>query len=372
MMDAPKPEGQDDKGPSASSGLGYGAGRAQSRAPGLGALLAVARELPMLPVIIVFGIVLSFTVDGFMSVPNIQNILRQISVILIAATGETLVILIGGIDLSVGATIGLASVSGAYAMHATHSAPLGVLTCLAVGVVVGGINGLGIARIGIQPFIMTFAMLLTARATAFLETGGRSVGALPKTVLVAGRLNLATVPLVFIMGVLVAAVGGLVLSYTAFGQKVYLTGSNPRAAAFSGVEVRRLTFFVYLISGTLAGFAAFVFMMRLGAATPNAGDPLLLQIVGSVLLGGNAMTGGEGGMLRSVSGALLIAMLIKSMEILGAQFWDQLIVVGALVALGSALGAWLSRRRTSESKGRADASARRDAATPGALGGTNM
>jgi ribose/xylose/arabinose/galactoside ABC-type transport system permease subunit len=95
-------------------------------------------------------------------------------------------------------------------------------------------------------------------------------------------------------------------------------------------------------------------MMRLGAATPNAGDPLLLQIIGGVLLGGNAMTGGEGGMLRTITGALLIAMLIKSMEILGAQFWDQLIVVGALVALGSALGAWLSRRRTSETKGRTD------------------
>lgn len=332
-------------------------GRARASVPGPRALLGVARELPMLPVILVFGVVLSLTVDGFMSVPNIQNILRQISVILIAATGETLVILIGGIDLSVGATIGVASVTGAYVMHDTHSALLGVLSCLAVGVVVGGINGLGIARVGIQPFIMTFAMLLTARASAFLETGGRSVGALPKSVLVAGRFNLLSVPLVFVMGVLIAAVGGLVLSYTVFGQKIYLTGSNPRAAAFSGVDVKRLKFFVYLISGTLCGFAAFVFMMRLGAATPNAGDPLLLQIIGSVLLGGNAMTGGEGGMLRTITGALLIAMLIKSMEILGAQFWDQLIVVGALVALGSALGAWLSRQRTSESKGRADAPA---------------
>jgi ribose/xylose/arabinose/galactoside ABC-type transport system permease subunit len=266
-----------------------------------------------------------------------------------------LVILIGGIDLSVGATIGLASVTGAYVMHVTTSTSLGILTCVVVGVGVGAINGLGIARVGIQPFIMTFAMLLTARASAFLVTGGRSVGALPKNLLVAGRLNIAQVPFVFVIGLFVAVVGGLILSYTVFGQKIYLTGSNARAAAFSGVDVKRVKFFVYLISGTLGGFAAFVFMMRLGAATPNAGDPLLLQIIGSVLLGGNAMTGGEGGLLRSVTGALLIAMLVKSMEIIGAQFWDQLIVVGALVALGSALGAWLSRQRTSESKGRAEA-----------------
>ena len=165
------------------------------------------------------------------------------------------------------------------------------MTCIAVGVGVGAINGFGIARIGIQPFIMTFAMLLTVRASAFLVTGGRSVGALPKNLLVAGRLNVAELPLVFIIGIVIAVIGGLILSYTKFGQEIYLTGSNVRAAAFSGVNVKRLIFFVYLITGTLAGFAAFVFMMRLGAATPNAGDPLLLQIIGSVLVGGNAMTG---------------------------------------------------------------------------------
>jgi ribose/xylose/arabinose/galactoside ABC-type transport system permease subunit len=330
--------------------------------PGLGLLLAAIRELPMLPVILVCGIAFSLTIDGFMSVPNVQNILRQISVILIAATGETLVILIGGIDLSVGATIGLASVSGAYVMHFTGSTAIGILACLTVGGAVGLFNAIGIASVGIQPFIMTFGMLLTARAAAFLETGGRSVGALPKIVLLGGRLNIVGVPLVFVMGLFVAALGGLVLSYTAFGQKVYLTGSNPRAAAFSGINVKRLTFYVYLASGALGGLAAFAFMMRLGAATPNAGDPLLLQIVGAVLLGGNALTGGEGGMLRSVTGALLIAMLVKSMEIMGAQFWDQLIVVGSLVALGSALGAWLSRHRSSDSRSRIEAPSGSEAA----------
>ena len=89
-------------------------------------------------------------------------------------------------------------------------------------------------------------------------------------------------------------------------------------------------------------------MMRLGAATPTAGDQLLLQIIGSVVLGGTSLTGGEGGIVRSCSGAVLVAIIIKSLEILGAQFWDQMIVIGVLVALGSALGAWLSRLRTRE------------------------
>ena len=335
VIQASRPDDPDDAG---SPGLG-----------GLAWLAGGSRRLPMLPVIIVAGLVLSLTIDGFTSVSNVQNILRQLSVILVAVAGETLVILIGGIDLSIGATIGLASVCGAYTMHATGSVLLGLDVCVAVGAVVGAINGIGVARVGVQPFIMTFGTLLTARALAFLLTGGRSIGRLPKAMLESGRLNVAHLPLVFLIGIAVAAVVGFVLSRSVFGQKIYLIGSNARAATFSGIDVPRITFLVYLISGALAGLAAFVLMMRLGAATPTAGDPLLLQIIGAVVLGGTSLSGGDGGIVRSVTGAVLIAMLIKSLEILGAQFWDQMIVIGCLTALGSALGAWLSRRRVSES-----------------------
>ena len=323
---------------------------ARPRALGLGLLMNIVRDVPMLPIIVVVSIVLSFTIDGFMSVGNLQNIMRQLSVILIAVTGQTLVLLIGGIDLSMGATIGLASVCGAFMMHSTDSSLLGLLACLATGSAIGALNGFGVARGGLQPFIMTFSMMLTVRAVAFLLTGGFSVGKLPKALLQTGRMNIAGLPLVFVLGLAVALFVGLVLSRTVFGEKIYLTGSNPRAAAFSGIDVQRLKFQVYLIAGAAAGAAAFVFMMRLGAATPTAGDQLLLQIIGSVVLGGTSLTGGEGGIVRSCSGAVLVAIIIKSLEILGAQFWDQMIVIGVLVALGSALGAWLSRLRTRESK----------------------
>jgi ribose transport system permease protein len=323
---------------------------ARPRAPGLGLFMNIVRDVPMLPIIVVVSIVLSFTIDGFLSVGNLQNIMRQLSVILIAVTGQTLVLLIGGIDLSMGATIGLASVCGAFMMHSTDSSLLGLLACLATGSAIGALNGFGVARGGLQPFIMTFSMMLTVRAVAFLLTGGFSVGKLPKALLQTGRMNIAGLPLVFVLGLAVALFVGLVLSRTVFGEKIYLTGSNPRAAAFSGIDVQRLKFQVYLIAGAAAGAAAFVFMMRLGAATPTAGDQLLLQIIGSVVLGGTSLTGGEGGIVRSCSGAVLVAIIIKSLEILGAQFWDQMIVIGVLVALGSALGAWLSRLRTRESK----------------------
>ena len=222
-----------------------------ARAPGFGPLLAVFRELPMLPVILVALAALSVTVDGFLSVGNMQNIARQLSVILIAVTAETLVLLIGGIDLSIGAIIGLASVCGAMTMQVTASSLLGLLACLATGAVFGAINGAGIARGGIQPFIMTFGVMLTARALGFLLTGGRSIGRLPRVLLEIGRTSVAGLPLVFVFGLVVALAGSLVLRRTLFGQKIYLTGSNPRAAAFSGIKIDVVKFQIYLISGIL-------------------------------------------------------------------------------------------------------------------------
>lgn len=327
-----------------------GAGRRPSwDLPGLALLLRVFRGAPMLPVVVVALAALSLSIDGFVSVSNLQNILRQLSVVLIAATGETLVLLIGGIDLSIGATVGLASVCGAFVMRDTGSIALGLLACLATGAMIGGINGIGISRGRLQPFIMTFGMMLTARAVAFLLTGGFSVGRLPREVLRAGLMNWAGIPVIFIIGLCVALVIEFVLRRTGFGQKIYLMGSNPRAAAFSGIAVDAMKFRVYLMAGLLAGFAAFVLMMRLGAALPTAGDQLLLQVIGAVVLGGTPLAGGEGGIVRSIFGALLVGIISKGLDFVGAQFWDQMIVIGTLTALGSALGAWLARRRTRES-----------------------
>jgi ribose transport system permease protein len=302
----------------------------------------------MLPVILVGFLVFSLTIDGFASVSNFQNIMRQLSVILAAVSGETLVLIIGGIDLSVGATIGLSTVCGAYAMHATGSASLGLLACIGVGLAIGTLNGLGISRAKLQPFIMTFGMMLTARAVALLLTGGRSMGTLPAILLISGRMTILWIPLVFLIGLAVACAVGILLQKTMFGQTLYLTGSNKVAARYSGVDISEIEFKVYLIAGALAGGAGFLFMTRLGAAVPTAGDPLLLQIIGAAVLGGNSLSGGEGGILRSITGCVLIAMLNNVLELVGAQFWDQMIVVGVLVALGSALGSWLGRRRGHE------------------------
>jgi len=217
--------------------------------------------------------------------------------------------------------------------------------CVGVGALVGCVNGVGIARLKVQPFIMTFGAMLVVRALAMLFTGGQSMGRLPPSLLYYGRLNVLGVPLVFIIGLMLAGLVGYMLRNTIFGQNIYLFGSNPLAAKYSGIDVRKLEFRVYVVAGMLGGLAAFLFMMRLGAATPTAGDPLLLQVIGAAVLGGTLLTGGEGGITRSIIGCILIAVLNNWLEIIGAQFWDQMIVIGVLIAVGSAFGTWLSKRR---------------------------
>ena len=239
-------------------------------------------NLPMLPVILAAGLILSGVVHGFMTVGNLQNIMRQLAVILVAVSGETLVLLIGGIDLSVGATIGLASVCGALSMHYTNSALLGLMVCIGVGAGIGGLNGVGIAAVGLQPFIVTFGTMLTVRAVGFLLTQGRSVGKLPKILLQTGRMRIAGLPLVFIIGISTAILVGLVLKSTCRGEDLSDRLKSARGG-ITGRQYSKIKFRIYLTSGALAGLAAFVFMMRLGAATPTAGDQLLLQIIGAVV-----------------------------------------------------------------------------------------
>jgi len=315
---------------------------------GLGRFRDLVREAPMLPAVLLGAALLAFSVDGFATAANGQIIMRQLAVLIIAASGETLVLLIAGIDLSVGSVIGLGSVLGTSVILATGSPWLGLLVCVGTGVVIGAFNGLTIAGLGVPPMILTLGTMLTVRATAFLVTRGRSIGGLPPDVLVFGRANWLGIPTVFVIAGGAALVVAFILNRTVFGQSIFLVGSNERAAAFSGIAVRRVKFLVYLIGGALSGFASFVFLLRIGAAMPTAGDPLLLLVIGAVVVGGTSLVGGEGGVLRTATGAALIMMIVNGLSLIGASYYIQDVISGVVIVVGSALGVWLVRTRTGE------------------------
>ncbi len=299
----------------------------------------------MLPVLVVACIAFYFTVDDFASASNIATMERFLAPLLVAAIGATFVFLVGEIDLSVGSVVSLSSVAAALVMRDSGSLWAGMLTGVAVGLGAGVINGAAVAVLRFPSFIHTLAMLLVVRAIGLLLTGGHSVGRLPISVLLFGKMSTLGFPNVLWIAAAVWIVFALLLRETVFGRELILTGANRRAARFNVVDVRQTVFWAFTISGTLAGLAGVIVVLRLGSGGPIVGDNLLLTTIAAIVLGGTSIQGGEGGLVRTLTGAAVIVLLDKGLNLLGLSFYDQAIVVGAVVIVGSIGGKYLARPR---------------------------
>jgi ribose/xylose/arabinose/galactoside ABC-type transport system permease subunit len=268
--------------------------------------------------------------------------------------GATLVFLIAGLDLSVGSTVAASAVAAAIVMQNTSSILIGLLGGLSAGLLVGVINGALIGYAGLVPFVLTLGTLLVVRAVAYLAAAaqvgqGGTAGAvpLPPEVTAFGRGLTFGLPNLFYVALLTAAAVAILLGATRFGRQIRLIGQNAKAAAFNGVDVPRVTFTVYALAGLLSGLAGCMLALRLGAASPAAGDALLLQVITAVIIGGTSLVGGHGGAIRTVFGAFVIVAIDRGLTLLGFQFWDQLIVLGVVILFGTLITRpWSARRRT--------------------------
>jgi ribose/xylose/arabinose/galactoside ABC-type transport system permease subunit len=281
----------------------------------------------------------------FASSGNIEAMLGANAVVLIAAVGMTVVFLAGGIDLSISTVISCSAVSSGLVMAATGSVGLGVAAALAVGLGFGALNGVLIGYFHLTPFITTMATQLIARGLAFVLSAGIAVKGTPYAMLEFGFVTWAGVPAVTVIGLIVVALAGLAMAQTTWGRQVMLVGSNPEAARFSGVDVRRVVFSTYLVSGALGGAAGFISIANLGNAIPGVGDTLLLIIIGAVVLGGTGMGGGEGSVTRTLLGVGILAILTNGLNLLGIPFYDQLIIQGVLIFVGTWMASRFGHRR---------------------------
>lgn len=317
----------------------------------LGGLRRVVLTVPVLPLTIIVFIVLTVVAPGFGTWPNMQNLLSSMSVLAIAAIGATLVFLVGGIDLSVGSVVALSSVVGAIVSKDSGSVGLGLLAALGVGLVVGLVNGICIGYLGLQPFVLTLGILLSARAVAYMAAaaaaggGGTaaSVGQLPPSAFAFGQSTLAAVPVVFWIALVLVVVFSIWLAKTLRGRRFFLVGSNERAATFNGMSVAATKCLAYSVAGTLAGLGGWVLMTRLGSGNATAGDALLLQVIAATVIGGTSMQGGFGGVWRTLVGVLLISGLTIALGLLGLASWTQNIILGCVVVFGSGAAAYLNR-----------------------------
>lgn len=276
-------------------------------------------------------IVLSLASPAFMKFSNIVNIVRQVSINGILAVGETFVILLGGIDLSVGSGVALSGVLAAglqeQGVIAVFLIPILVL-CFA-----GFVNGMVITRFKVPAFVITLGMMTILRGVTFLLTGGKSIYNLPKWFKVVGQGDVAGVPVPIIVLVLVILVAYIVLQHTRFGRYVYAIGGNEEGARLSGVRTKTITLWSYVICGGCAGLAGVVLASRLNAGEPVAGTGYELDAIAAVVIGGTSLAGGQGSVIGTLIGALVIGVINNGLNLLNVHSYWQLVAKGIIIVL---------------------------------------
>jgi ribose transport system permease protein len=289
-------------------------------------------------------VIMSIVSDRFFTAGNIYNIIAQSAVVGIAAVGGTLIIITGGIDLSVGSSLGISGIFAAIAMQATHNALIGVLVAIIVAVLVGMFNGFSVAVLKLAPFIVTLAVLGMARGLTLQVSQGQSLYNLPTGFTALGGGTIAGVPISAVVTILVFILGHLVLTKTTFGHRVFAVGGNREAARLAGINVNRVTFSVYVIAGVCVGIASIILVGRLGSATPTGGTGAELQVIAAVVIGGTSLFGGKGSMFGTLVGVLLIGVINNGLTLLNVSPFLVQFMQGALIFIAVMLDAFNTRR----------------------------
>jgi ribose transport system permease protein len=294
-------------------------------------------------------LVFSFVSESFFTVGNAMTVALQVTSIAYLGIGATCVIITGGIDLSVGAILALSGVVAALAVKAGVPVALGMLAGILVGVLCGAINGLCVTLLKLPPFIATLGMMLLARGVALQITDARAIGGLGESFAELGNGSLLRIVRavedgfpdvvfpgipypVLLMAVLAIAVAVL-LNRTTLGRHIYAVGSNAEAARLSGVNVRGVTLFAYVLSGGLAGLTGCVLMSRLVTAQPSEGLMYELDAIAAAVIGGTSLTGGVGTISGTVIGAFVIGILRNGLNMGGVSAFIQQIIIGLVILL---------------------------------------
>jgi ribose transport system permease protein len=314
--------------------------------------------------LVVLGAYLSIASPHFLRASNLVNITRQSSITAILAVGQTLVILTSGIDLSVGAIAALSSSVAAVLMTQRFSLlglqlgpasfAAGLLAALAVGALAGALNGFIITRGRIPDFIATLGTLTIFQGVALIITGGLPVpshmtatelkGYLPKQMIWMGAGDLGGIPVVGLIALVVVVFGWLLLRYTVLGRTVYAVGGNREAARVAGINVERTKLAVYLLSGLIAALAGFVLAGRMNSANALMASEENLRSIASVVIGGSNLFGGEGGVIGSLIGAIIMGTLANGLNLLNVSAFWQRIVQGLVIILVVVFDQWRRRR----------------------------
>ncbi len=308
-------------------------------------LAGLVKKYAIIGILLLFIVLLAaLTAGKFLQAQNLINVIRQVSAIGIIAIGMTFVIIARGIDLSVGSILAVAAVVGSSLaqlptasnkMYAGLQLPaiIGILAGLAVGALLGLVNGSLVAGFHIAPFIATLGMMTAARGMALIYSGGRPLSTLDPAYNWVGQGDIGPIPVPIIIFALVAVVAHLMLTRTRFGRHVFAYGGNEQAARVSGINVSRINLGIFTLTGLLAGLAGVMLSARIGSGNPQLGTGIELDAITAAVIGGTSFTGGIGTVWGTIVGALIIGIINNGLDLLNVSPFMQQVVKGAIIVV---------------------------------------
>ena len=312
--------------------------RPARRSDGGSAAIEIIQDLGLLVVIAIGAIALGILSPVFFTRLNIENLLFSSTIIAVIAIGEAFVILVAGIDLSVGAVLALSSVLSVGLVNDFGFPPLvAAFVSLAAGALIGLINGLNVTLTKIPALIATLAMLTAVRGSAFIYSGGQNIAPVPDLYIRVQATRLAGVPVIILLTLALGVVAHFVLTRTRFGRSIYATGGNPLASRLAGIRTGRIIVLAYTISGVLAALGGLMITARLEAGAATAGQGLELTVISAVVIGGVSLFGGEGKIAGVLLGVLLLGLVQNAINLLSVPPNYDYVVSGIVIAAAATL-----------------------------------
>jgi ribose transport system permease protein len=292
----------------------------------------------MFLILLLIWVILSFLSPYFFTVNNLFEITLQSAVFALIAAGETFVIFSGGIDLSVGSVFAFSAIVGGLVFQETKSTLLCILVSILAGIAAGLMNGLFITQLKVPPFVATLGMMGIARGFALILCKGVPIYGLTEGYMWLGQGKIfGVIPVPTLIVALLFIIAFFVLKYTKFGRFTYAIGSNAEATRLSGVNINRVTLGIYMVSGMLAAVAGVIESARLATIQPAGGNGYELLAIGAVVIGGTSLFGGEGEIIATLIGALIVTTIRNGLNILGVYAFWQYVVNGLIIITAVAI-----------------------------------
>ncbi len=310
----------------------------------------IARKYATMFILVIFLIAMAFLSDRFFTFKNLTNVGRQISLNAILALGMTLVIISGGIDLSVGGVCALGCCVCAKILNSTGSSLLAIAVVLLIGLAVGAFNGFVVSKTGIAPFIVTLSTVSIIRGITLVMTNASPMPISNAAFKFIGQGTLLGIPFPIYITLILAVITAFVMNKTVFGRYVYAIGGNERSAVVAGIQVKKVKISVYMVSGFLAAFTAIIYTSRLSSGVPSLGNGFEMDAITAAVIGGASLAGGQGHIWGTMIGAVIIGILNNALNLLNINSYFQDIVKGVVVLLAVLFDFFIQSRIVSKDR----------------------